>query len=97
MRPRGSRCQAGATSSGHRLYLHVWPGISNPVVELPPEVARVAVHCRRLGGGTIPSTLVDGWLHVKVPPDSSPIATFVVELAVPAADLPQLAFRIRPG
>ncbi|GDY14883.1 alpha-L-fucosidase [Planctomycetota bacterium] len=97
VRPRGSHCRAATTSSGHRLYLHVWPGITHPVVELPPEVAQVAVHCRRLGGGALPSTTVDGWLHVAVPQESGPMATFVVELTKPAADLPQVAFRVRTG
>jgi len=94
VRPGGSRCLAGCTSTGNLLYLHVWPGIRQPVLELPPEVAKVTVACRRLGGGPLTYQQVDGWLHLPVPQEQGPIATVVVELAVPAADLPGAAFKI---
>jgi hypothetical protein len=94
VRPHGSRCQAGCTSADDRLYIHIWPGVRDAVLELPPEVARVAVSCRRMDGGSVPYRLVDGWLQTPVPAEPGPIATLVVELAVPAARLPLLAFKL---
>jgi hypothetical protein len=95
VRPHGSRCQAGCTSVDKRLYIHVWPGVADAVLELPPEVAKVAIFCRRLDGSSVPYRLEEGWLQVPVPPEPGPIATLVVELAVPAARLPLTAFKLR--
>ncbi len=76
--------------------MHVWPGVRDAVLELPPEVAKVAISCHRLDGSSVPYRLVEGWLQVPVPPEPGPIATLVVELAVPAARLPLTAFKLRP-
>lgn len=99
VRPKGTRCQAGCTSAGKRLYIHVWPGLHAPMLELPPEVAKAAISCHRMGGGPLSSRPVESWLHLRVPRDQpqAPITTVVIELAVTAADLPLAAFRIRPA
>jgi hypothetical protein len=97
VRPRGSRCQAGCTSADNRLYMHVWPGVRDAVLELPPEVAKVAVSCHRIDGGSVPYRLVGGWLQAPVPAEPGPITTLTVELAIPAARLPLKPFVLRPA
>ena len=99
VRPKDTRCLAGCTSAGKRLYIHVWPGLHDPMLELPPEVAEAAISCRRLGGGPVPYRQVEGGLHLRVPQDQAqaPITTVVIELAVPAAGLPLVPFKIRPS
>ena len=36
VRPNGSRCMAGCTSTRNRLYVYIWPDLRKPVIDLPP-------------------------------------------------------------